>query len=118
MLKLILAIIFKIRMLLFHLKTKGYFYSHEVHNFNYLRKSSFLKFRRDAFYDMLWQWEKNHKLENWNFAEHFSEKIKNLVSCKENMTNFLQFIKLFQEQLVLVKIVLNKIISNLSQILP
>ena len=58
--------------------------------------------KRDAFYDILWQWEKNHKYENWNFAENFAEKIKNLVSFKDNMTNFLKFVKLFQEQLVLV----------------
>jgi hypothetical protein len=51
---------------------------------------------------MLWQWEKNHKFENWSFAEQFTEKIKTLVSFKDNMTNFLQFVKLFQEQLVLV----------------
>jgi hypothetical protein len=63
--------------------------------------SNFL-FKRDAFYDMLWQWEKNHKFENWSFAEQFTEKIKTLVSFKDNMTNFLQFVKLFQEQLVLV----------------
>ena len=60
------------------------------------------KNQRDAFYDIFWQWEKNHKLENWNFTESLGEKIRLLVSLKENMTHFLQFIKLFQEQLVLI----------------
>ena len=52
--------------------------------------------------DVLWNWEKNHKLENWNFSVECGEKIRILVSFNENLTNFYQFVKLFQEQLVLV----------------
>jgi hypothetical protein len=33
------------------------------------------KNQRDAFYDIFWQWEKNHKLENWNFAECLGDKV-------------------------------------------
>jgi hypothetical protein len=61
-----------------------------------------LEMESDSFYDILWQWEKNHTLENWNFKEQYGEKIKNLVYCRDNMTYFLQFVKLFQEQLILV----------------
>jgi codanin-1 len=71
---------------------------------NFQDKNLFIsaKNQRDLFYDILWHWEKNHKLENWNFADECGDKIRALISIKDNMTNFLQFVKLFQEQLVLI----------------
>jgi hypothetical protein len=57
------------------------------------------KNQRDVFYEIFWHWEVYHKEENWNFAEQLADKIKNLVSFNDN---FLQFIKLFQQQLILV----------------
>ena len=47
-------------------------------------------------------WEKNHKLENWNFAEAHGHKIKELVSHEFYGTNCLCFVKLFQEQFILM----------------
>ena len=64
-----------------------------------------IKNQRDAFYDILWNWEKNHKNEYWNFAEQYGEKIRNLVTFRDNMTILFQFVKLFQEQLVLVSFI-------------
>ncbi len=78
------------------------FYAHDTTNFHDKNMSITSKNQRDAFYDIFWQWEKNHKLENWNFAEFLGDKIRLLVSLKENMTHFIQFVKLFQEQLVLI----------------
>lgn len=74
----------------------------ESNSFHDKNMSIASKNQRDAFYDIFWQWEKNHKLENWNFAECLGDKIRLLVSLKENMTHFMQFIKLFQEQLILI----------------
>jgi len=71
----------------------------------------FKSFGRDLFYDVLWNWEKNHKLENWNFSVECGEKIRILVSFNENLTNFYQFVKLFQEQLVLVNNKNNNLLS-------
>jgi hypothetical protein len=64
-----------------------------------LKKNPFL---RDAFYDILFDWEKNHKSENWNFAEIHGQQIKDLVNSESNSANCLCFVKLFQEQLILV----------------
>ncbi len=57
---------------------------------------------RDVFYDILFDWEKNHKSENWNFVEVHGQQIKDLVSFEPNSANCLCFVKLFQEQLILV----------------
>ncbi len=71
---------------------------------NFHDKNVFItsKNQRDLFYDILMEWLKNHKLENWNFGESLGDKIRCLVTIKENTTNFIQFTKLFQEQLVIV----------------
>ncbi len=59
-------------------------------------------FYRDTFYDILTDWEKNHKQENWNFGEIHGQRIKELVSNDVFGTNCLCFVKLFQEQFILV----------------
>ncbi|CAF0715052.1 unnamed protein product [Brachionus calyciflorus] len=71
---------------------------------NFQDKQAFLssKNQRDAFYDILWNWEKNHSLENWNFSDYYGDKIRNLVSCRDNLSNFFEFVKLFLAQLVLM----------------
>jgi hypothetical protein len=54
------------------------------------------------FYDILADWEKNHKQENWNFAEAHAHRIRELISSQNNSLNCLCFVKLFQEQFILV----------------
>lgn len=57
---------------------------------------------RDEFYDILWKWETNHKLETWSFYEECGKRIRGLIWENKNTANFLLFIKLFVDQLVLV----------------
>ncbi len=98
----------------FELKQAPFYNDNSNKNFN--EKNSSFKNQRDSFYDILWNWEKNHKLENWNFNVEYGERIRHLVSFNENLTNFYQFVKLFQEQLVLVyiKIILFYILNIIN----
>jgi hypothetical protein len=66
------------------------------------------KIQRDTFYDILTDWKKNHKQENWSFHEVHGQRIKELVSGGIYGTNCLWFVKLFQEQFILVKKILIK----------
>lgn len=78
---------------------------HVRENFPIYSDTLFLAFKnqRDTFYDILTDWEKNHKQENWSFHETHGQKIKELVSSEIFGTNCLCFVKLFQEQFILVR---------------
>ena len=60
------------------------------------------KNQRDAFYDMLWQWERHHKQEGWSFGETYGERIRAMIGQHASAASLYQFVKLFQEQLVLM----------------
>lgn len=69
------------------------------------------KTQRDIFYAILLEWEKNHKSENWSFAQQFGWKVRELVDDiigkdKETIHHseplLVSFVKLFQDQLLLM----------------
>ena len=58
---------------------------------------------RDAFYELLREWESNHHNPGWTMSGKMGDRIRALVSYKTELANHLHFARLFQSQLISVR---------------
>lgn len=74
----------------------------------YLKSFCFLYFwnvlNRDGFYEILRLWERQHMTPGWSVSEALGDRIRALVSAKTELSNHLHFARLFQSQLIAVRI--------------
>lgn len=59
---------------------------------------------RDGFYEILRLWERQHMTPGWSVSEALGDRIRALVSAKTELSNHLHFARLFQSQLIAVRI--------------
>jgi hypothetical protein len=55
---------------------------------------------RDAFYELLREWETSHHTPGWTVAGKMGDRIRALVSYKTELANHLHFARLFQSRQV------------------
>ncbi|XP_076098062.1 codanin-1-like [Mytilus galloprovincialis] len=69
-------------------------------NFPNDRTFHLFKKQRDAFYELLREWETNHHTPGWTISGKMGDRIRALVSYKTELANHLHFARLFQSQLI------------------
>ncbi|XP_058792806.1 codanin-1 [Phymastichus coffea] len=59
------------------------------------------KRQRDAFYEILKNWEDNHLNPKWDFGRNLDGKIKSMLMMHEDVTNFVHLTRLFKSQMLI-----------------
>ncbi|XP_071962968.1 codanin-1-like [Antedon mediterranea] len=69
---------------------------------NFPSNQSFHSFKkqRDQFYELLREWEDNHRLPGWNMKEMQAAKIRSVIRQATDPTNYIHFARLFRSQLI------------------
>ncbi|XP_033127748.1 codanin-1-like [Anneissia japonica] len=69
---------------------------------NFPSNQSFHGFKkqRDQFYELLREWEDNHRLPGWNMKEMQATQIRSVIKQATDPTNYIHFARLFRSQLI------------------
>ncbi|EDO46776.1 predicted protein, partial [Nematostella vectensis] len=69
---------------------------------NFPSDRAFQNFRkqRDAFYELVREWEDSHGKPGWNMEDNMGNKIRLLVHQRSDQANYVPFARLFQSQLL------------------
>ena len=59
---------------------------------------------RDGFYELIREWEEYHMSPNWNMGEVLGHRIRGLVPYRTDLANLIHFARLFQSQLIAVRL--------------
>jgi len=61
-------------------------------------------FTRDGFYELLREWEASRMNPSYNMAEMFGGRVRAIIGVKTELPNLIHFARLFQSQLIAVKL--------------